>query len=128
MDYSFIRKIVHNISDIEAKKIYEICLEKGIEVFVEKNMEYHNLSIENLAEYKELYVSAADYEYTKSLVKDLGLVEYLCSESESSESIEKNAVELAEEEFYRKHKQNQMFAWGVIVLVIIFLVFQFVNV
>lgn len=127
MDYSFIRKIVNDIPSVDAKGIYETCLSNGIEVFVRKDNEYHNMSLEDLSENIDMYVSAADFEYVKTLVTELGMKEFLCTDSESASAVVKSEVELAEEEFYRKHKQNQMFAWAVIILVILFMIFQFMN-
>ena len=127
MDYSFIRKVVQNIKKEDAEKIFNTCVANGVEVFIEKDNAFQNASLETVTEHVDLYVSAADFEFAKELVEGLNLTVYLCNDLESVENIKKTDIELAEEEFYRKHKQNQMFAWGVILLVILFLAFQFIK-
>lgn len=127
MDYSFIRRLTKNLEKDICKQIYNCLAEKGIEVFLKKENEYTNWSNDacKYAEEFDLYVSAADLEYARELVTSLGLDNVLCSEIEAAKGAEKSAVELAEEEFYRKHRQNQIFAWVVIAAVIVFMIFQF---
>ena len=127
MDYSFVRKLVKNISKENANAIYKCFVTKGIELFVTKGEAFSNITLENLDENIDLYVSAADLTYAQMLVKEIGLENYLCNEAETKVETVKSEVELAEEEFYRKHKQNQLFAWGIILLVIGFIIVQFLG-
>jgi hypothetical protein len=128
MDYSFVRRLVKNISETDADKIFQRLYENGIEVFGKKKDVFSNVTLGHVAEYAEFYVSAADLETARILVEGLGLGQYLCSKAEAQMSVEKSEVEKAEEEFYRKHKQNQIFAWAIIFLVIVFMVVQFFRV
>ncbi|MBQ3560043.1 MAG: hypothetical protein IJA07_11060 [Agathobacter sp.] len=130
MDYSFVRKLVKDISVEDAKKIYSLLSEKGIEIFVKVGDIYENMIMEHISEEifvnnSDLYVSAADLVFARTLVEELGLGRCLCSETESNTNIEKSEVEKAEEEFYRKHKQNQIFAWVIIAGVVVLMVLQF---
>ena len=130
MDYSFVRKLVKEISVEEVKRIYSILSEKGIEIFVKvediyENMTMDDVSEETLLNNNGLYVSAADLVFARTLVEELGLGQCLCSETESNVNMEKSEVEKAEEEFYRKHKQNQIFAWVIIAGVVVFMMLHF---
>lgn len=125
MDYSFVRKVVKNIPAVNAQKLYQALTSNGIEVFEKKDDAYHNMTMDMISENSDLYVSAADLEYAREVIKGVGLEEYLCSELEMSGSTVKSEVEKAEEEFYRKHKQNQVFAIVIIAGVIVVMLMQF---
>lgn len=130
MAYSFVRKLVKDVPQTEASQICRTLMQSGIDVLHKRDEIYEYVSLEEL-DTKEaavllqvLYVSAADLEYAKSLVKELGMEAFLCSEAEVNASMEMSEVEKAEAEFYRKHKQNQLFAGIIIVGVIVFMLFQ----
>lgn len=130
MAYSFVRKLVKDVPQTEASQICRTLMQSGIDVLHKRDEIYEYVSLEEL-DTKEaavllqvLYVSAADLEYAKSLVKELGMEAFLCSEAEVNAGMEMSEVEKAEAEFYRKHKQNQLFAGIIIVGVIVFMLFQ----
>lgn len=125
MDFSFIRKLVKAVSELEVRKIYQMLTVNGIEVFIKMKDGFSNMTLEDVVESGELYVSAADLSYAREVVETLGLGQYLCDETEANENVGKSEVEKAEEEFYRKHKQNQIFAWVIIAGVIVFMMMQF---
>ena len=125
MDYSFVRKVVKDIPVVKAQKLYQTLASNGIEVFEKKDDAYHNMTMDMISENSDLYVSAADLEYAREVIKGIGLEEYLCSELEMSGGTVKSEVEKAEEEFYRKHKQNQVFAIVIIAGVIVVMFMQF---
>ncbi len=129
MDYSFVRRLTSNIEVNTCKRIFNYLSENGIEVFIKNGHEYTNWSSDacEYAEECDLYVSAADLEFARGLVTGIGLEKVLCTEKEISKGVEKSPVEKAEEEFYRKHKQNQVFAWAVIAGVIIYMFFHFLK-
>ena len=127
MDYSFVRKLAKEAPKADADKIYQILTEKGIEVFAKSEEGYKHVAAEDFIDFNDLYVSAADLEYAKMLVAEIGKKDVLCNEMEIDASMEKSEVEKAEEEFYRKHKQNQLFAGIIIIGVIIFMLFQMVK-
>lgn len=124
MDYSFTRKLVKNVSEKDANTIYQSLIENGIEIFGKKNETFSNITLENMAEYTELYVSAADLDAARELVHEVGFEQNLCDEEEINANVQMSEVEKAEEEFYRKHKQNQLFAWVIIAGVVIFMILQ----
>lgn len=125
MQYDFIRKLSKDVSETDVKNIYKALTENGIEVFMKQDNGYCNMTDENSISKAELYVSAADLNVARELVRAQGLGQYLCSEDEFNENVGKSEVEKAEEEFYRKHKQNQVFALVIIAGVIIFMIMQF---
>lgn len=130
MDYSFIRKLTRNVTSTDARQLYLVLQENGVEVFIQKGDNYYNLTEENVtvgnnSELNEWYVSAADVSFARSVVTENGLEHLLCSENEANRQVSKSEIEKAEEEFYRKHKQNQRFAWIIIIGVIIFMGIQF---
>ncbi len=125
MDYSFVRKVVKDIPVVKAQKLYQTLASNGIEVFEKNDDAYQNMTMDMISENNDLYVSAADLEYAREVIKGVGLEEYLCSELEMSASTVKSEVEKAEEEFYRKHKQNQVFAIVIIAGVIVVMLMQF---
>ena len=110
MDYRFVRKLVKNISETDGKEILLALQEKEIEIFVQANDEYLNLTEISNCQAGELYVSAADEAYAKELLRGLGYDKYLCTQEESTACAEMTEVEKAEAEYYKKHKQNQMLA------------------
>lgn len=127
MDYSFVRKLAKNIAVEDRSKVYQCLIANGVEVFLKKENDYFNATDECLQEYDAFYVSAADLVFARTLISEIGHETYLCSDTETNSDIKKSHVELAEEEFYRKHKQNQVLAWGLIAAVIIFMIFQFLK-
>lgn len=124
MDYSFIRKLVKKVSAVNVEKTFQVLTSNGIEVFVKIADEYQNMTVDMISENTDLYVSAADLEQARELMKAVGLGEYLCTEMEENASMAKSEVEKAEEEFYRKHRQNQIFAWVVIAGVVMLMIIQ----
>lgn len=127
MEFDFIRKLANNITNADSQKIYQILTDKGIEVFVKKENGFSNMTLNDSFEKNDLYVSAADLDFAITLVEGLGLGQYLCSEAEANVHVEKSEVEKAEEEFYRKHRQNQIFAWVIIAGVAVFMIFQLIK-
>ena len=125
MDYQFIRKLVKDVQEKDKEKILSILQNNGIETLALQEQAYVNVVDILQWNGKDLYVSAADLEHARKLIEELEMNSYLCSEKEAHSNGEKTELEKAEEEFYRKHKQNQIFAWCVIGLVILFMIFQF---
>lgn len=125
MDYSFVRKVVKNIPVVNAQKLYQTLTSNGIEVFEKKDDAYHNMTLDMISENNDLYVSAADLAAAIEYINELGLQEYLCKDTETKVNVAMSDVEKAEEEFYRKHKQNQLFALVIIAVVVIFMLMQF---
>jgi hypothetical protein len=93
-------------------------------VFGKKNETFSNITLENMAEYTEFYVSAADLDAARELIQEVGFEQNLCGEEETNANVQLSEVEKAEEEFYRKHKQNQLFVWVIIAGVVIFMILQ----
>lgn len=125
MDYGFVRELTVEVSEENRRNIYQVLSEKGIEVFGKKDNAVLNVTHENITEFFKLCVSAADLDMARVLVVELGLENLLCSDEVSMKASGMSEVEKAEEEFYRKHKQNQTFAGIIIAVVIVFLIFNF---
>ena len=109
MNYQFVRKLVKDVQEIDKEKILAVLQKNGIETMVLQEQDYRNVVDVLQWNSTDLYVSAADLECAKNLINKLEMNSYLCSDAESNIKSEKTEVEKAEEEFYRKHKQNQIF-------------------
>ena len=126
MDYSFIRKLTKKVSEIEARDIFEKLSKHSIEVFIKEDTSFRNVLDQDDISERELFVSDADLSFSRELLSEIGLLNVLCDDKESNASTIKSEVEKAEEEFYRKHKQNQMMGWIIILAVCAFLLFRFI--
>lgn len=69
-----------------------------------------------------IYVSAADLEYARACVEELGLKQYLCEIEESQ--VVKSAAEAAEEEYYKKRKIRLIECAVVILLGAVYMIWK----
>ncbi len=113
MNYEYIRRLTKGISEdnrIDAVRKLSLA---GIEVYEKTGTDAYR-TIEGMQEVSaaekvsasfetfDLYVSAADLEYARNCVTELGLQDVLCPLEESQ--VVKSAAEAAEEEYYKRRK------------------------
>lgn len=127
MDYSFVRKLIKDASSEEILAIYTALQANGLEVYIQSEEAYQALTDASSCENGELYVSAADETYARQLISELGYEGLLCTQAENIVDAQMSEVEKAEEEYYRKHRQNQLLAGLLIAVVVVFMVIQFFN-
>lgn len=127
MDYSFVRKLIKDASSAEVLAIYTALQENGLEVYIQSEEAYQAMTDASSCENGELYVSAADEIYARRLISELGYEGLLCKQEESIADAQMSEVEKAEEEYYRKHRQNQLLAGLLIGVVVVYMLIRFFN-
>ena len=138
MNYEYMRKLTNRVSLDIHDKIVKRLLEKDIEVYEKTtNDSFRGIAILNMSGAERrfsidnpddgcisdvLYVSAADLEYARRCVTELGMEQYLCPLEETQ--VVKSEAEKAEEEYYKKRKIRLIECAVVILAAAIYMIYK----
>lgn len=118
--YDFIRMLAKALPKEDLEELFMLASEKKVELYYKTSQEsYETAKTSSDFAGGNVYISAADWEFMVSVLKNAGVKGELCDAKQAK--VEETPVEKAEREYYRKRRIGQLECLAVLVIVLLVL-------